>query len=509
MDIKFNKYATERGNILKLIEIADLFMVKRTVGSMEVEITGLHMDSRKIEKGNLFICVPGINGFLADRHSFAKDAVKNGAIALVLERDVDIDVPKIFVKDARRAMAVIASHFYNYPSNNLKLVGITGTNGKTTTSFIIEKIFADYGFKTGLMGNNGIKINGAMFSTDINTQEPPVLQNNLRKMCDHNTEICVMEVSSQGLDMKRVMGCNFRTTVFTNLTQDHLDYHGTFEEYKNTKSLLFSRLGNTFDQSDSKYVVLNADDAVVNDMRKVTSAEVITYGINNESDVSAKSIRMTAKGIGFLLSSFKGEIEIELQLVGRFNVYNALAGITVALIEGIPLENIKNSLSRLSNVGGRMEIVDEKQDFLVLVDYAHTPDALENVLKSIKEFSKGKVITVFGCGGDRDRGKRPIMGEIASHYSDIVLITSDNPRTEDPNKILDEIENGIKKTDLLHVESIIDRKEAINKAIKMASTNDVVIIAGKGHETYQTLKDKTILFDDKEIAKMAISENRI
>lgn len=483
-------------------------MVKRTVGNMEVEITGLQMDSRKIENGNLFICVPGIEGFLEDRHSFAKDAVNNGAAALVVERDVEINVPKIFVKDARRAMAVIASHFYGYPSHEMKLVGITGTNGKTTTSFIIEKIFADYGVKTGLMGNNGVKINGIMLPTDINTQEPPTLQQNLRKMRNHETEICVMEVSSQGLDMKRVLGCKFRTTVFTNLTQDHLDYHGTFEEYKNSKSLLFSRLGNTFDPDDSKYVVLNADDPVVEDMKRVTSAEVITYGINNESDVSAKNIRMTSKGIQFLLSSFKGDIEIELQLVGRFNVYNALAGITVALIEGIPLENIKTSLSKLTNVGGRMEIVDEKQDFLVLVDYAHTPDALENVLNSIKEFSQGKIITVFGCGGDRDKGKRPIMGEISSLYSDIVLITSDNPRSEDPNQILSEIEKGIMKTGNLYVESIVDRKAAIYRAIEIANPMDVIIIAGKGHETYQIFKDKTISFDDKEVARKAILEKK-
>ncbi len=489
---------------MKLKEIADLFMIKRTIGSLEVEVTGIQMDSRKIEKGNLFICVPGIDGFLADRHLFAEEAVKNGAVALVVERDVEVELPKIFVKDARRAMAVIASHFYNYPSHEMKLVGITGTNGKTTTSFIIEKILADNGVKTGLMGNNGIKINGKMYPTDINTQEPPSLQKNLRKMRDQDTEICVMEVSSQGLDMKRVLGCKFSTTVFTNLTQDHLDYHGTFEEYMNTKSLLFSRLGNTFDPNDRKYVVLNADDPVFENLKRVTSAEVITYGIDNESDVSAKNIRMTSKGIRFLLSSFKGEVEIELQLVGRFNVYNALAGISVALIEGISLNHIKTSLSQLSNVGGRMEIVDVKQDYFVLVDYAHTPDALENVLTSIKEFSEGKIIIVFGCGGDRDSGKRPIMGEIASKYSDIVLITSDNPRSEEPNQILNEIEKGINRTDLLHVESIVDRKEAIYKAIKMASPNDVVLIAGKGHETYQILREKTVPFDDKEIAKMAI-----
>lgn len=489
---------------MKIKELANLFKVKEIQGNMDIEINGLQMDSRKVEKGNLFICVPAIKGFLEDRHLFAQAAVKNGAVALIVERDVDVDIPKIFVKDARQAMAVIASHFYNYPSHEMKLIGITGTNGKTTTSYIIEKIFADFGLNTGLMGNNGIKINGAMFPTDINTQEPPILQQNLRKMRNTNAEYCVMEVSSQGLDMNRVIGCNFRTAIFTNLTQDHLDYHGTFVEYRNTKGLLFSRLGNSFDYKDKKYAVLNADDPSFEYFRKVTSAEVITYGINNRSDVSAKNITMTSTGIRFLLSSFKGEIDIDLKLVGRFNIYNALAGITAALIEEIPLQQIKSSLSKLTSINGRMEIVDEGQDFLVLVDYAHTPDALENVLKTSKEFAKGKVITVFGCGGDRDKAKRPIMGEIASRYSDVVFVTSDNPRSEDAIGIMIDIERGIEKSSVQH-ELLVSREEAITKAINEATSNDVVIIAGKGHETYQTLKDVTIHFDDKEIARNALS----
>lgn len=231
---------------MKLKEIANLFLVKKTVGDMDTEITGLQMDSRKIEKGNLFICVSSIKGFLEDRHHFAEDAVKNGAVALIVERDVNIDVPKIFVKNARYAMAVVASHFYGYPSDEMKLIGITGTNGKTTTSYLLEKILTDYGLQTGLMGNNGIKIGTELYPTDINTQEPPILQRNLRAMKDHQTEYCVMEVTSQGLDMGRVMGCNFKTAVFTNLTQDHLDYHGTFEEYKYTKGLFSQDLGMNF-----------------------------------------------------------------------------------------------------------------------------------------------------------------------------------------------------------------------------------------------------------------------
>lgn len=482
---------------MKLKELADLLMVKRTEGNMNIEITGLQMDSRKLEQGNLFICVPAIKGFLEDRHSFIKGAIKNGAVALVVERDIDINVPIILVNDARHAMAVIASHFFNYPSNEMRVVGITGTNGKTTTSFIIEKIFSDYGFNTGLMGNNGIKIGQQMYPTDINTQEPPILQRNLRKMRGFNIDYCVMEVTSQGLDMGRVRGCDFRTAILTNLTQDHLDYHGTFGEYREAKGLLFSRLGNMSNSQDKKYAILNADDPNFDYFRRVTSAEIITYGINNPSDVAAQNISMSSKGIHFSLTTFTGDIEIVLQLVGRFNVYNALAGIAAALVEGVPLNYIKSSLSKLRSIDGRMEIVNEGQDFLVLVDYAHTPDALENVLKTVKEFSVGKIITVFGCGGDRDKYKRPVMGEIASGYSDFVIVTSDNPRSEDPIKIMENIKEGLKSSNNLEYELLVDREKAIDRAIEMANKNDVVIIAGKGHEAYQIFKEKTIEFDDR------------
>ncbi|MDX8366782.1 UDP-N-acetylmuramoyl-L-alanyl-D-glutamate--2,6-diaminopimelate ligase [Cytobacillus sp. IB215665] len=492
---------------MRLQEIASLFTIKRTEGNLETEITGLQMDSRKIVKGNLFICVPEIKGFLKDRHLFAKDAVKNGAAALIVEKDVedvDVKIPKIFVKDARHALAIIASHFYNYPSHEMKLIGITGTNGKTTTSYIIDKILSDYNYTTGLMGNNGTKINGKVVPSDINTQEPPVLQHNLRRMRDCDTDYCVMEVTSQGLDMNRVLGCNFRTAIFTNLTQDHIDYHGTFEDYRNTKGLLFTRLGNTFNPNEKKYAILNANDPSYHYFRKIASSEVITYGINNDADISATNINMTSKGIHFHLATFKGEVDINLQLVGLFNVYNVLAAIAATLVEGIPLQSIKKSLSQLKSIDGRMEVIDEGQDYVVLVDYAHTPDALENVLTSIKDFATGRVITVFGCGGDRDTLKRPIMGNIASKYSDIVIITSDNPRSEDPHNIMTDINQGIIESPSLQYDNIVNREEAINQAIKIAAKNDVVLIAGKGHEKYQILKDKTIQLDDKDIARKAI-----
>jgi UDP-N-acetylmuramoyl-L-alanyl-D-glutamate--2,6-diaminopimelate ligase len=492
--------------MMKLKDLIHQLMIKEVTGDIELEITGIQMDSRKVEPGNLFICVPGIKGFLEDRHQFAKAAVKNGAAALVLEHDVEVDVTKIFVNNARYAMAVISSYYFGYPSNEMKLIGITGTNGKTTTSYIIDKIFSDFGFKTGLMGNNGIKIDNIQIPTDINTQEPPILQHNLRKMKDCHTEYCIMEVTSQGLDFGRVLGCNFRTAIFTNLTQDHIDYHGTFENYRNAKGLFFSRLGNSFSPIEKKFAILNSDDPSFEFFQKITPVEVITYGMNEQADVSASNIKVNSKGITFLLKTFEGQIDIELKLIGKFNIYNALASITTALVEGIPLIEIKNSLAELTSIPGRMEIVNHNRDFLVIVDYAHTPDALENVLSTLKELAKGKIITVFGCGGDRDKTKRPIMGRIALQNSDYIFITSDNPRSEDPIKIMMEIEEGLVESNNGNYELDVLRESAIKKAISMASSDDIVLIAGKGHENYQILKDKTIPFDDKLVASAVLLE---
>lgn len=487
---------------MKLIEIAELFTIVRTIGELTVEINGLEMDSRKIKKGNLFICVPSIDGFLRDRHLFAPDAIENGAAALLVQRELPLAIPQIIVKDTRSAMAAIAAHFYGYPSHEMKLIGITGTNGKTTTSYMMEKIFADAGLKTGLMGNNGIKIKNQVYPTDINTQEPPSLQRNLRKMRNEKVDYCFMEVSSQGLDMRRVAGCQFKNAVFTNLTPDHLDYHTSFEDYRSAKGLLFSRLGNTFHPDKKQYSILNSDDASFSYYRKLAPSEIIRYGIMNEADVSASQIKADSQGIHFLLTSFKGTIDITIPLVGRFNVYNALAAIACALVEEIPLEQIQKSLAALQSIDGRMDIVDAGQDFLILVDFAHTPDALENVLASIKEFSVGRVITVFGCGGDRDVIKRPLMGEIAGRMSDYVILTSDNPRTEDPLSIIQDIEKGFQKP--YSYETILNREDAINKAIQLASTQDTVLIAGKGHERYQIFKENTISFDDRSIADKAV-----
>lgn len=490
---------------MKIRELADLFAVSRIIGNEEAEFTGVQTDSRKVQAGDLFICV---RGFVVDGHEFAGKVVEQGAAALVVDRELDLDVPMLVVKDTRLAMAIIANHVFGYPSHELKVIGVTGTNGKTTSVFLIDKILNDFGFQTGLMGTVQTKIGSETFEAGRTTQEAPELQRNFRRMLDVNSDYCVMEVSSHSLDLGRVKGTRFRTALFTNLTQDHLDYHGTMEAYRDVKGLFFSRLGNEYasDPSDRKYAVLNADDPASEYYAKLTATEVVTYGISNEADVRAADIHISAKGTSFEMQTFQGNVRVNLKLIGKFNVYNALGAAAVAMLEGIPAERIKESLEATLPVEGRMETVDEGQDFLVLVDYAHTPDGLENALAAVKEVAEGQVITVFGCGGDRDRGKRPKMGNIAARYSDYVFVTSDNPRTEDPEAILREIVPGLLEAGIPsdRYECIVDRRRAIQNAIEKASPKDVVLIAGKGHETYQLINGATLHFDDREEARNAL-----
>jgi UDP-N-acetylmuramoyl-L-alanyl-D-glutamate--2,6-diaminopimelate ligase len=402
---------------MQLKELAALLTVSRITGDGNTDFTGVQIDHRKIIPGDLFLCIPGLS---FDGHDFAGQAIERGAVALIAERDLQAGVPALIVNNARYAMAVIAAHYYGYPSREMKVIGITGTNGKTTTSYLLEKILSDQGFRTGLMGNIHVKI-GSEFRPNhsTNTQEALKLQRILREMAEAGTDYCVMEVTSHGLDRGRVKGCSFRTGIFTNLTQDHLDYHKTMEKYQAAKGLLFTRMGNDFseDPDGRRFAILNADDPASEEYARHTAAEVITYGIDDPSaDVRAEQLEMNAQGTRFRCVTFRGTADIQLRLVGRFNVYNALGAIAAALAEGLELTRVVESLSQVQSVEGRMEIVDEGQEYLVLVDYAHTPDGLENALSTIRQFAEGKVYCVFGCGGDRDRTKRPIMGKLAAEY---------------------------------------------------------------------------------------------
>lgn len=490
---------------MKVIELSSCLAASQLYGEGDVEITDIQTDSRRVQPGDLFICLPG---HTVDGHDYAAQAAAKGAAAIVCERKLEIDLPQIIVDNSRFAMSVMANAFFGSPSSRMRMIGVTGTNGKTTTTYLIERIMEDQDIKTGLIGTIQMRYDGQSYPMSGTTPESLELQRSLQDMASKGVQCCVMEVSSHALEQGRVKGTDFRTAIFTNLTQDHLDYHHTMEEYRAVKGLFFSRLGNVISpwKEERKYAVLNADDPASDYFAAQTAAEVVTYGIDNEANVRASQISITSKGTFFHVHTFKGETDISLRMVGKFNVYNALAAIAAALLEDVPLSAIKASLEALTGVNGRVESVDEGQDFAVIVDYAHTPDGLENVLRTVREFATGKVLTVFGCGGDRDRTKRPLMGKIAAQYSNYIFVTSDNPRTEDPLLILKDIEAGLAEDGVTsdRYELVVDRREAIRKAIDMASPSDVVLIAGKGHETYQLIGGVVHDFDDRLVAKEVI-----
>lgn len=492
--------------LLLLGELGELLFGSVLRGDRGTPIKGVQFDSRKVQEGDLFIC---LRGQRFDGHDYVHEAEEKGAVALIVEREVDSKLPQLVVKDTRYAMAFIASCYYGHPSRDIKVIGVTGTNGKTTITYLLDRILRDQHKQTGLMGTIRVKIGDRIFESSHTTLESLELQKNLRKMCDAGVEYCVMEVSSHALELGRVRGTRFRTAIFTNLTQDHLDYHLTMDNYRSAKALLFARMDNMFsdEHHQLQYAVLNADDDVTAEYARITNAQVITYGIRRPADVRGTNIQVTQEGTTFSMHTPEGTVPVRLKMFGMFSVYNALAAASAALAEHIPLESIKSSLESIPGVEGRFEPVYEGQPYLVLVDYAHTPDSLENVLRTIQEFAEGRIITVFGCGGDRDRTKRPLMGEKAALYSDYIYITSDNPRTEDPQQILDDIEQGIRRHLLqrkVHYERISDRREAIRRAVAQAEGKDVVLIAGKGHETYQEIQGVRYPFDDREVAREAI-----
>ncbi|SFD85641.1 UDP-N-acetylmuramoylalanyl-D-glutamate--2,6-diaminopimelate ligase [Bacillus sp. OV194] len=472
----------------------------KTDHETNAEITSIEMDSRAAGPGSLFVC---IKGFTVDGHDYAGQAVKNGAAAVLAEKPLEgIDsVPVILVNDTKRAMAVLANVFYDYPTSKLHLIGVTGTNGKTTTSHLIEQIFSDAGKRTGMIGTIDMKINGVSHKVSNTTPESLFLQKAFKEMIDQGVESAVMEVSSHALDMGRVRGCDYDIAVFTNFTQDHLDYHKDMETYLRAKGLLFAQLGNTYAGNKEKIAILNRDDEASKEFEKMTAAQILTYGIEQKSDIMAKDIKVTGKGTSFTLVTPLEERPVSIKLVGKFSVYNVLAAISATLLSGIPIDSIVKTMENMNGVPGRFETVDAGQSFTVIVDYAHTPDSLENALTTVNEFAVGKVISVVGCGGDRDRTKRPLMAKIAAEHSDVAIFTSDNPRTEDPLAILEDMKEGVQG-----YEYIIkpDRKDAITYAVEIADDNDIILVAGKGHETYQIIGKDVLDFDDRKVAAEAI-----
>lgn len=464
------------------------------------DITSVEMDSRQVQPGSLFICVTGKR---FDGHNYVSDVVSRGAGAIVAERPVIAEVPVIYVNDVRRALAQLADRIYGQPSHRLNLIGVTGTNGKTTITYLVKRIQEYAGMKTGLIGTIGMEYGDKIISVDNTTPEAPVLQKACRDMVDNNVQSAVMEVSSHALVQGRVRGLDFNIAVFTNLTQDHLDYHGTMEDYLHAKSLLFSQLGNTYDTTRKKAAVINNDDPASGKLKESTAALLMTYGITEMADVRAANIVISAKGTTFDLITPEGQFSVAMKLVGKFSVYNVLAAACACWLNGVSWEIIVEAIAKIEGVSGRFEMVNAGQSFSVIVDYSHTPDSLENALLTIKEFAKGCIITVVGCGGDRDRIKRPLMAEIAVRNSDYAIFTSDNPRTEDPEAILKDMEAGVQQGSYT---KIVNRGEAIQHAIALAKENDSVLIAGKGHETYQITEAGVLDFDDRLEAQKAIKE---
>ena len=486
-------------------------MVK-VAGNLDVETTGIEYDSRKIKRGSIFVAIKGSH---QDGVEFIEEAVENGAVAVVVEEEkAKKDASKksfildnkgklttaITVEDSRKTLAALSADFFGNPSRELDVIGITGTNGKTTVAYLIESILKSAGRKTGLLGTINYRFGDKTIPARQTTPESLDLQKMLREMADIKIDTCVLEVSSHSLILNRVYKTDFSVGVFTNLTQDHLDFHQNKEKYFKAKEKLFT-------EYNLKKAVINIDDSYGERILTKTAAEVMTVGIKGKGDIQAKNIKTSMDGITFIALTPKGNIEIVSRLFGCHNVYNILFAIGSALALGLSLEEIKRGVYALSDVPGRSQRIDEGQNFTVLVDYAHTDDALKNTIKAARDLANRKIITVFGCGGNRDQDKRPKMGEVAGRYSDFTIITSDNPRNEDPARIAKSIETGIKKVvDARKYCVILDRKQAIDRAIQMAGKDDIVIIAGKGHEDYQVFRDRRIHFDDLETAKEIIKK---
>ena len=480
--------------------------------AVAANVSGITYDSRQARTGSVFVALKGEK---ADGTAFAREAIAKGAVAALAEAPAPPDVRVVWlqVPDARLALAALSAVFYGDPSERLVLVGITGTNGKTTTSYLLASVFEAAGVVCGRIGTVGYRIGRKESPAERTTPEAPELQAMLRDMVAHGCGACVMEVSSHALALRRVDYLRFAAGVFTNLTRDHLDFHRNMEEYFGAKRRLFELL------PDNAVAVVNLDDRRGAELVR-TVKRPVTYAIEAAADVTPGAITSTLDGLQFDVKTPRGTLHIRSRLVGRANTYNILATVAAAMALDLPFGAIERGITDLTNVPGRFQIVSEQRDAVrVVVDYAHTDDALKNLLETARPLATHRIITVFGCGGDRDRTKRPLMGAVAARLSDVVVVTSDNPRSEDPGQIIEEIKRGIVSPDRpgprakprqkeVRCIAVVDRKEAIERAIRDAAPGDLILIAGKGHEKYQVIGDRVLPFDDVEVAKGALERRR-
>ena len=484
----------------QLQQIIGLLPEVNVIGTTDKIITDVTADSRVVQPGSLFIALKGVH---ADGHKFLGKAAEAGATAALVE-DVPAEIPDgltlLQVKDVRGAMETVAPYFFDYPGKAMRMIGVTGTNGKTTSTNIIRQVLTSAGFKCGMIGTINVMIGEESIVSHNTTPDVVDLQKFLYRMKEGGCQYVVMEVSSHALALKRVAGIEFDTAVLTNITEDHLDFHKTMEAYRDAKSLLFEHL--TDGNKPNKTAVFNADEPASEIIEGRTRAPYLTYGMGKENHIYPLAYEVGAKGMHLCLHTPAGDMDLRLNITGKFNVYNVMCAVGALLAEKIDKGEIEKVLNGFAGVPGRFQLVEAGQPYTVIVDYAHTPDGLENVLNTARLITKGRLWVVFGCGGDRDNKKRPIMGKIALDLADDVVVTSDNPRSEDPEKIIDQIEVALQPVpEGKTVTRLADRKEAIEYALAHAKEQDVILIAGKGHENYQILKDKTIHFDDKEVVE--------
>jgi UDP-N-acetylmuramoyl-L-alanyl-D-glutamate--2,6-diaminopimelate ligase len=508
---------------MELKKLLEGVEIEKIVGDTHKEIKGIAYHSKRVGKDFLFAALRGVE---ADGHQFVKEAIEKGAEAVVLEEEQEVsNRTMVLVPDSRRALAKISSNFYDDPSSRVILIGVTGTNGKTTTTYLLESIFKKAGWNVGVIGTINYRFGQQTTPAPNTTPESLDLQRILWEMVKEGTSHVIMEVSSHGLDLGRVFACQFDGVVFTNLTSEHLDYHKTLGQYFESKKKLFSdHLIKS--RKERRFAVTNHDDPKGEEMVKGMDLRVIRYGLTPSCDVTADRVTSSLEGLSCRIKTPKGDLSIRSKLAGDFNLYNILAAVSVGTAMEVPLETLREGVEELEGVSGRFEKVENKRGIHVIIDYAHTHDALERALLGLKNIlesgaqDNGKMITVFGCGGDRDRTKRPLMGAVAGRYSDLAILTSDNPRTENPLAILDEVEKGLKSLDLKKWNQdeiklwrsrkgylrVPDRREAIRVAIRLALPSDTVLIAGKGHEDYQIVGKKKFPFDDRIEAKKALEE---
>lgn len=473
--------------------IKSLGISKNLSGLENFAVAGISCNSKLVENNFIFVA---INGFRQDGNSFINEAIERGAKAVVVNsstarelRNSSANASFISVPDTRKALAEIAARFYGNPSSKIKVVGVTGTNGKTTVTYLIEALLKEAKGLPSVIGTVNYRFKDKIIPSQNTTPGPLELQSLLSDMLREGIEYCLMEVSSHALQQARTEGINFHSAIFTNLTQDHLDYHKTKENYFKCKARLFKNI------SPDAFVVINNDDSYGQKIKKLTKAKVITYGIKNKAEVAAKNIKFNCYQTEFMVTSPQGEMKLESHLIGRHNVYNILAAVAWALEEGMAMEVVKSAIEKFSFVPGRLERINFNSNFSVFLDYAHTEDALKNVIKTLRQLTNKRVIVVFGCGGERDKTKRPKMGRVVSQLSDYAIITSDNPRSEDPQAIIEDIKKGITKNNYCVIQ---DRFAAIRKSLSLAKAGDIVLVAGKGHEDCQIIKDRRMHFSDRE-----------